>query len=98
MDLQRIETLPEFKPQLTAQEREGLLSLPEGQRKLAVAEDWSVILQRSQWTMERLQALNNFVVGFADVLAFWRIVRMVVIWLIGSAAGLLAIYKLVKSL
>ena len=96
MELQRIDSLPDHKPQLTAQERVALLSLPEGERKLAVAEDWSVILQNQRWTMEKLMLLNNYLVGYGTVLNFWQSARTVFIWALASAGGVYALLKIFK--
>lgn len=102
MDLERIESLPDFKPRLTAQEREALLSMPEGQRKLALAEDWSVMMQRDEWMMGRIHRINNSLVDFYEryspILDFWRTVRLIVIWVIASAGGLLALAQAMKFL
>lgn len=94
MELERIETLPDPKPQLTAQEREHLLSLPNGAKELALAEDLNVMRQNQRWTMERVQRINNFVAGYSKDFDFWRTVRIVIASVLGSAAGILALYRL----
>lgn len=98
MELKRIDELPDHKPQLTAQEREALRSLPEGERKLAVAEDWSVILQNQRWTMEKVMLLNNYLAEYSAVLNFWHTARTVVLWVIGAAGGIYAFLKLLKTI
>lgn len=98
MDIERIQGKPEFKPDLSQQEIEDFLSLPEGKRKLAVAMDLSLIRQRQDWQEAKIIQLNNVVSDHDSSYQIWRSLQRMVLAVLGIVGGIVAILKLMEYL
>lgn len=78
MEIDKIHQEPQFQHALTEQEITDMRSVTDGERKLALAKDWSIIRQELSWIKRRLIVLNNVVsemeAAHAQRKAIWKLV------------------------
>lgn len=94
MELEKILGRPRFEHALTEQEIQDMKSVTDGERKLALAKDWSVIRQRLDWQERHIIQMNNLVADMEASHQFQKNLFRMITSIVLAGGGLYGLARL----